>query len=75
MPREKKTEAELLSLIKAGLEHDRDCASVHIRLDKGDDLGANWTVSVAQSGPHLSPCYRRIVEVSRSLAREFDLAD
>ena len=74
--REKKTEGELLKLIKEALRGNPECASVHIRLTKGDlGIGNNWTVAVAQDGVRVSPCYRRIVEVSRGLARKYDLAD
>ena len=77
MLRERKTEAELLMLIKAALKGYRECASAQIHLTKRGDLGegANWTVSVAQAGRRVSPCYGRVVEISRGLARKFDLAE
>jgi hypothetical protein len=77
MLREKKTEAQLVTLIKASLKGYRECSSVNIHLTKGDAIGegANWTVSVAQAGRRVSPCYSRVVEISRGLAKKFDLAD
>ena len=77
MLREKKTEAQLLTLIKTALKGYRECSSVNILLTKREalDEGANWSVSVAQTGRRVSPCYSRVVEISRGLAGKFDLAD
>lgn len=72
--REKKTEAELVVMIMAGLAQRADCADLHIGLTRGDRNGANWTIFAVREGRVVHPCFAHAEQIARGLQAKYDLA-